>query len=46
MKDLIKNIVEEYNQVELNIMLSCDEYNDMITYANMNAYENLMLLEE
>lgn len=41
-----QNMVEEFNQVELDIMLSCDEYNDMMTYASMNEYENLILLEE
>lgn len=41
-----QNMVEEFNQVELDIMLSCDEYNDMIAYASMNEYENLILLEE
>lgn len=41
-----QNMVEEFNQVELDIMLSCDEYNDMMTYASINTYENLILFEE
>lgn len=41
-----QNMVEEFNQIELDIMLSCDEHNDMMTYASINAYENLILFEE
>ena len=39
--------LDEQNMVEeLDIMLSCDEYNDMMTYASINAYKNLILFEE
>lgn len=34
------------DEQNLDIMLSCDEYNDMMTYASINAYENLILFEE
>ena len=41
-----QNMIEEFNKVELDIILSCVEYNDMMTYASINAYENLILFEE
>lgn len=33
-------------QEELNIMLECDEYNDMMFYTDASRYENLNCLDE
>lgn len=40
------NMVDEFNQIEMEIMLECDEYNDSIAYSDLARYESLTSLEE
>lgn len=44
--DLISEMNTEFTEQEITLMLSCDEYNDTIFFADMNRLNDIVYSED